>query len=132
MRIPFLSDRRERAQAAARAAAREGDAILLDRLAEQGGWAAPRHWVHFLYAPGEIGARQAEIAARAAGWDIRRIGRPEVGPGRVIVVEKHGATVEPATVAAAREFFEDLAGRISGGVYDGWEASERPDPTVKA
>ncbi|MBC3761012.1 ribonuclease E inhibitor RraB [Quadrisphaera oryzae] len=84
---------------------------------------SPRHWVHYLYFPEEADARRAGAAITAAGWEIQALEPAVEGTSWVVVPEQHDAVVSESAVVAARQFFEDVAARVPGAEYDGWEAS---------
>jgi hypothetical protein len=101
-----------------------GDHQLLGILARHHGpLEKRRHWVHYLYTSDEAAARMAAEAIVAAGWGLQRVDEAAQGPGWVVIAEKHDAQLNADAVSEARRFFEGVAAGVSGGDYDGWEAS---------
>lgn len=102
----------------------QGDDMLLGQIASQGDLSSPRHWVHYLYFPGEDVARAAAADVEAAGWSLQEVAESAAGgPDWVVIAERHGAVTSPEEVQAARLFFEGVASAHGPGEYDGWEAS---------
>ncbi len=109
-----------------------GDDALLQQIAARSDLSGGRHWVHYLYFPGEADARAAAEVISAAGWDLQRVARgADGGPLWVVIAERHGAVTSPAAVGEARTFFEVVAATHGGGEYDGWEASLQDVPRSK-
>ena len=101
-----------------------GDDKLLSIISSRSDLSAPRHWVHYLYFPGEAPARAAAEDAQAAGWNLQRVDEAATQDGSwVVIAERHEVVVDPTSVREARETFESIASRYPGGDYDGWEAS---------
>lgn len=97
----------------------EGDEQVLRQLAKMGAdEVAPRRWEHFVYCDDQQGAAKLKSAASAAGWTVELV----VPDYHGIVAERSDLPVNPSTVKEARSFFEDLAGSVPGGDYDGWGA----------
>ncbi|MFB9727202.1 ribonuclease E inhibitor RraB [Haloechinothrix salitolerans] len=100
-----------------------GDDEVLSQLSKRSNLEAPRHWMHYLYCADEGSARQAESQIRSGGWAIQVVEPAAAGPGWVVIAEAHGVVMTPSAVRDARVFFEHVASSVSGGDYDGWEAS---------
>ncbi|QMW67230.1 ribonuclease E inhibitor RraB [Mumia sp. ZJ1417] len=99
------------------------DDALLAELSKRSDLAHPRHWLHYVYAADESGARTVADASRDAGWHVQDVDTAADGNGWVIVAERDEAVVSPDAVREARAFFESLAASVTDGEYDGWEAS---------
>jgi hypothetical protein len=95
------------------------DDATMQQLAHHGvDFDAPRDWVHYVYCDTDDGAARMQADAESAGWSVRR---PTGGIG--IVANREDLPVNGTTVPRERAFFEGLAANVSGGNYDGWEAS---------
>ncbi len=102
----------------------DGDDQLLSTLAGMGDLSHPRHWVHYVYFPGESSARDAGALIERAGWRLQRVDESAAGgPEWVVIAEREGAVTTPDAVREARLFFESIAQQFPGSEYDGWEAS---------
>jgi hypothetical protein len=98
--------------------------MLLAQIAARSDLAGTRHWVHYLYFPGELSARDAAQVVRAAGWSLQQVAESAAGgPEWVVIAERHDAVTSPDEVRSARLFFEGVASTHGPGEYDGWEAS---------
>ena len=98
--------------------ASEADARVLDHLVRLGcDPARPRECRHYLYVPGEGGARAVARALAAEGWDAE----VEEAASSWLVTATTCRALTVAGVRATRERFEHLA-CDHGGAYDGWEA----------
>ncbi len=100
-----------------------GDDHLLSVLAASSDLASARHWMHFLYAQHEAGAREAAQMIEAAGWHLQQVAVAADGGRWIVIAENDDAVTSPEAVRAARSFFESVAARTPGGEYDGWEAA---------
>jgi hypothetical protein len=99
--------------------AAEADARVLDHLARLGcDPGQPRECRHYLYVPGEDGARAVAGALAREGWDA------EVAeePGSWLVTATTRTALTDAHVRATRARLQLLA-CDHGGAYDGWEAA---------
>jgi hypothetical protein len=103
----------------------DADDLTLQAIVKQGGdLTRPRHWVHYLYFPGEDAARIAASRVADAGWDLQLVDKAAIGDGSWIVIpERRDVVVNGAAVREARAFFEGVVARVPGADYDGWEAS---------
>jgi hypothetical protein len=100
-----------------------GDDALLVEIGKRSKLSAPRHWVHYLHTADEAGAREAAAQIGTAGWQIERIDKAAEGPGWVVIAERQAGVTSPEAVQEARRLFERVAATVTGGDYDGWEAS---------
>lgn len=99
--------------------ASEADARVLDHLARLGcDPSRPRECRHYLYVPGEAGARAVASTLACEGWDA------EVAeePGSWLVTASTRTALTDARVRETRLRLEHLA-CDHGGAYDGWEAA---------
>jgi hypothetical protein len=103
--------------------AREGDALVLQQLADIGSdLSKPRDARFYLYVHTESDAEEAADALRSDGFTT------EVGPAASpsahpwLVLASRDMVVDAPSIAAARERFDALAHRYDGD-YDGWEAA---------
>lgn len=76
---------------------------------------------HYLYGPDHPSMAAAEATLQAQGYTLDS--RPAATGGTWLVLAEREEVVDPATVASARKLFEELASKIQGGDYDGWEAA---------
>ncbi len=103
----------------------EADALALRQLAGRGAdLSKPRHVIHFVFFAGETDARAAAAAIEEASWTATVEPPNETVTEWCVKADAH-RTVEPATVAAFRAWFENVA-ESHGGEYDGWEAAAKP------
>ena len=117
----------------------EDDDEILRQIAARTSLELPRSWEHFLLVPDEAAARSVAEALAALGWEVS-IGAPgpddeddegDADPGddpedRMswgIIAGQPSVVLTPALVRDTRELFEELAGRVPGSSYDGWQAS---------
>ena len=116
----------------------EDDDEILRQIAARTSLELPRSWEHFLLVPGEAAARSVAEALAALGWEVS-IGTPgpddedeldadpgdgpEAGQNWSVVAGQQSVVLTPALVRDTRELFEDLAARVPGSSYDGWQAS---------
>jgi hypothetical protein len=117
----------------------EDDDEILRQIAARTSLALPRSWEHFLLVPGEAAARSAAEALAALGWEVS-IGTgsddededepgdepgddPAAGQNWSVVAGQQSVVLTPALVRDTRELFEELAARVPGSSYDGWQAS---------
>ena len=94
------------------------DQLLGIFAAAEGGFTAPRDFVHYVYCDTAEGAASLESQAILEGWMVRRVSQ-----GEGIIANREDLPVNDTTVPAARAFFERIAAGVDGGEYDGWEAS---------
>jgi hypothetical protein len=97
----------------------EADALVLDHLSRLGcDPAHPRECRHYVYVPGEPGARAVAQSLDATGWDA------EIEPvdDSWLVTATVVTTLDDEIVRDTRVRLEALAGD-HGGEYDGWEAA---------
>lgn len=100
----------------------EGDDELLAQISQHSNLNIPRHWVHYLYCPGQHAAEQAAHEIHKQGWQIQALEQATLESEWVVVAERTHAVISPEAVQEARAFFEAVASRVRGQ-YDGWEAS---------
>jgi hypothetical protein len=122
----------------------EDDDEILRQIAARTSLELPRSWEHFLLVPGEAAARSAAEALAALGWEVS-IGtpgpddedapddedQPDADPGDdpgagqnwSVVAGQQSVVLTPVLVRDTRELFEELAARVPGSSYDGWQAS---------
>jgi hypothetical protein len=98
------------------------DVQTLDALEQHGAVLTnTRHIRHFLY-----GARQTELeglssAVGAAGYTVT-IQKSAMASNWLMLAERD-QVVSLSSVSDARAMFSEMASKIRGGEYDGWEAS---------
>lgn len=97
----------------------EADALVLDHLSRLGcDPAKPRECRHYVYVPGEQGARAVALSLSSHGWDAEC---EEVRDAWLVTATTvMGLNAE--VVRDTRIRLESLAGD-HGGEYDGWEAA---------
>lgn len=98
----------------------EADARVLDHLARLGcDPSHPRECRHYLYVPGELGARAVAHSLNATdGWDAEY----EEVPNAWLVTAMTVVGLNDEVVRDTRVRLEELAHDF-GGEYDGWEAA---------
>ncbi len=98
----------------------EADALVLTHLAELGcDPRQPRECRHYLYVPGELGARTVASSLNSAGgWDAE----VEEVRDAWLVTATTVTGLDDDVVRVTRARFERLA-LDHGGEYDGWEAA---------
>jgi hypothetical protein len=97
----------------------EADALVLDHLARLGcDPAQPRECRHYVYVPGELGARAVARSLNATGFDAEC----EQVVDAWLVTATKTTPLSDDFVRRTRERFEALAAD-HGGEYDGWEAA---------
>jgi hypothetical protein len=97
----------------------EADALVLDHLARLGtDPALPRECRHYLYLPGELGARAVAQSLLADGWDAE-VEDTSVG---WLVTATTWTRLTEEVVRTTRTRLQSLAAD-HGGEYDGWEAA---------
>jgi hypothetical protein len=98
----------------------EADALVLAHLVELGcDPRRPRECRHYLYVPGELGARSLASSLNSADdWDAE----VEEVRDAWLVTATTVAGLNDDAVRVTRARFEELA-RDHGGEYDGWEAA---------
>jgi regulator of RNase E activity RraB len=83
----------------------------------------PRHVIYYLYFANEDAAIQAALEASRRSFHVTiNEPSPEDPSQWSVISEGHDIVIDPATVLANGDFFDDLADRLDGD-YDGWEAS---------
>ena len=103
----------------------EADALALSQLTGRGAdLSQPRHVIHFVLFADETAARAAAAAIEEASWTATVEPPSETVAEWCVEADAH-RTVEPATVAAFRAWFEGVAEQ-HGGEYDGWQAAAKP------
>lgn len=103
----------------------ETDRLLLDQLLAHGAdLTQPRHVLHFLYFPGEVGARAAAREIERLTYAVTVTAPGDDIPDWSVCAEGE-RLVDATTVATTRAWFEQVAGD-TGGSYDGWEAATQP------
>lgn len=99
--------------------ASEADARVLDHLAKLGcDPSRPRECRHYLYVPGELGARAVARTLTLEGWQAD----VEADDESWLVTATTRTALNGPSVRATRERLEHLA-CDHGGAYDGWEAA---------
>jgi hypothetical protein len=99
--------------------ASEADARVLDHLARLGcDPSRPRECRHYLYVPGEQGARAVARTLAGEGWDAE----VEEDAQSWLVTASTCTALSGASVRATRKRLDRLA-CDHGGAYDGWEAA---------
>lgn len=97
----------------------EADALVLDHLARLGcDPSQPRECRHYLYVPGEPGARAIARSLNADGWDAE----VEEVHDTWLVTASTTMGLNDDVVRDTRIRLEELA-TDHGGEYDGWEAA---------
>ena len=98
----------------------EADALVLDHLTRLGcDPTQPRECRHYVYVPGEPGARAVAGSLNASeGWDAE----VEELEDSWLVTATIVTNLSDAIIRDMRTRFETLAGH-HGGAYDGWEAA---------
>ena len=100
------------------------DLLVLDQLRKAGAdLRQPRHVLHYLYFPTQERAERAGEEAGAASYEVEvRDPLPDHSNQWLLLCQRHGVVVDPATVSHSTDYFESLA-QTHFGDYDGWEAS---------
>jgi hypothetical protein len=97
----------------------EADALVLDHLARLGcDPAAPRECRHYLYLPGEVGARAVATSLITDGWEADV---EEVADAWLVTATTFRRLTDDV-VRSTRTRLRHLAAD-HGGEYDGWEAA---------
>lgn len=102
---------------------RHDDLLVMGQLIEHGAdLTRPRHTLYYLYFGDGDGAARAAESARDEGFAVE-LRQPGHGiTDWAVVCEKPDLVLDPDTVRANSDLFEQLAGS-HGGTYDGWEAA---------
>ncbi|HET7012951.1 MAG TPA: ribonuclease E inhibitor RraB [Streptosporangiaceae bacterium] len=99
----------------------EDDAVLWE-IAKHSPLDQPRHWIHFLPCRDKASATAAGAAVAEGSWSVK-VTSSRWGRKWCVIAEQHDVVTSPEKVREARLFFEDIASRIQGVSYDGWQAS---------
>jgi hypothetical protein len=99
------------------------DDEILRQIAARTSLDLPRSWQHFLLVPDEAAVGMVARPLAATGWEV------SIAPPKArkrpwcVIAERDGVVLTPQLVCRIRELFEEVASRLPGAVYDGWQAS---------